>query len=162
MLKIVGRDVRRADAATLQAMFETDPAYFETIEAAPLRPDEGMHVLVERPQVLPPERKHAWIIAGVAVLDVLEGYPDATTWYLGLIFLTPAARGAGLGTQLIEGLCAHVVESGGTALRLAVMLVNPDARRLYDRLGFQYVDRRVRTSWNGAVCECDVLERVLA
>lgn len=143
-------------------MFETDPAYFEAIEQAPLRPDEGAQILVERPEVVPLERKHVWIVDGVAVLDVLDGYPDRTTWYLGLIFLAPAARGAGLGTELIEALCAHVVAHGGTALRLAVMLVNPAARRLYDRLGFQYVDRRIRTGWNGVACECDVLERVLA
>jgi GNAT superfamily N-acetyltransferase len=162
VLEIAGRDVRRADAVGLQAVFETDRSYFETIEAAPLRPDEAVHALVERPAIVPLERKYVWIIDGVAVLDVIEGYPDATTWYLGLIFLAPAARGAGLGTELIEALCAHVLKCGGTALRLAVMLVNPDARRLYDRLGFQYVDRRVRTSWNGAISECDVLERVLA
>ena len=162
MLEIAGRDVRRADAAGLQAVFETDPAYFETMELAPLRPDEGAEALVERPGGVPLERKHVWIVDGVAVLDVLEGYPDRTTWYLGLIFLAPDARGAGLGTELIEALCAHVVASGGTALRLAVVVGNPKARRLYDRLGFKYVDRRVRTGWNGVACECDVLERVLA
>ena len=160
-MEIAGRDVRRADAAGLQAIYETDPAYFERIELAPIRPDEGAQVLVERPANVPLERKHVWLIDGIAVIDVLEGYPDSTTWYLGNIFVVPSARGTGLGTELIEALCAHVIAAGGKALRLAVMVVNPDARRLYDRLGFKFVDRRIRTGWNGVGAECDVLERAL-
>jgi len=162
MLTIAGRAVRSADAATLQTVFETDPAYFPVIEAAPLRPDEGVQILVERPPEFPLERKHVWIVDDVAVLDVLEGYPDAATWYLGLIFLARHVRGTGLGTQLIEALCAHVAASGATALRLAVMPANAGARRLYHRLGFTFVARRTRTSWNGATVECEVLERMVA
>ncbi|HEY5933871.1 MAG TPA: hypothetical protein VIU61_04535, partial [Kofleriaceae bacterium] len=60
-MQIAGRTVRRADAAGLQAIYETDPGYFERIELAPIRPDEGAQVLVERPANVPLERKHVWI-----------------------------------------------------------------------------------------------------
>jgi ribosomal protein S18 acetylase RimI-like enzyme len=89
------------------------------------------------------------------------GSPAAATWYLGLIFLVPEARGRGLGGQLLEDVCAAVRERGGRALRLAVVPTNTGARRLYDRLGFAFVARRPRTGWNGVVVEVDVLERTL-
>ena len=161
VLTIAGHDVRRGDAATVQAVFETDPDYFPRVEAAPLRPDEGAQCLVERPPRVPVEAKHVWVVGGVAVLDVLHGYPTPTTWYLGLIFLAPAARGGGLGTTLIEALCDHAAARGGTALRLAVTVGHDRARRLYDRLGFAFVARKTRTGWNAAAVECDVLERPL-
>ena len=158
---IAGFDIRAGDAATVQALFETDPDYFPRVEAAPLRPDEGAHCLIERPPGVSLEAKHVWVVGEVAVLDVLRGFPEPTTWYLGLIFLVPTARGGGLGTKLIEGLCSHAAARGGTALRLAVTVGHTQARRLYDRLGFVFVARRTRTGWNGATVECDVLERAL-
>jgi ribosomal protein S18 acetylase RimI-like enzyme len=149
------------DVPAIQALLATDPAYFDRVEGAPLRSDEAVHLFADRPPGFPLERKLCFLVGDVALLDLLDGYPDDRTWYLGQIFIAPAARGAGLGTRLIEELCARVRIAGGAALRLAVVAVNTDARRLYDRLGFAHVARRQRTTWNGVVQDVDVLERSL-
>lgn len=163
-MQLEGHRVRRlteADAPAVQALFALNPAYFEAIESAPLRPDEGLQEILHRPPGVPPERKHNFLIDDTALLSLLEGFPDPGTWYLGLLFIAPAARGAGLGTRALEALCAHAREHGGTALRLAVVPANTGARRLYDRLGFAFVARRPRTGWNDVVIDVDVLERTL-
>jgi ribosomal protein S18 acetylase RimI-like enzyme len=149
------------DLPAIQALFATDPAYFDRVEGAPLRTDEAVHFLADLPNGFPPERRHCFLVGSVAVLDMLEGFPDERTWYLGQIFIASSARGSGLGTRLLEQLCTHVREAGGTALRLAVVVVNADARRLYDRLGFVHVARRQRTNWAGVLQDVDVLERSL-
>lgn len=164
-----GHVVRRAtpdDVGRMQALFETDPGYFLVVELAPLRADEGREIFDERPAVVPPERKHLFLVAtpsgdDIALLDFLEGFPEPHIWYLGLIFLAPSARGRGLGTALIRALGDGIRGAGGTAMRLAVMHGNPDARRLYDRLGFQFVAEKIRTSWNGATAPVDVLQLAL-
>jgi GNAT superfamily N-acetyltransferase len=186
-MRIEGHRVRRVtaeDAPTVQALFELDPEYFERDEGAPLRPGEALEVLIEAPPGVPIERKHNFIVESPALrppprrsgapgvevpdleptvlLSLLEGFPDERTWFLGLIFAAPAARGAGLGTRVIEALCAHIREHGGTALRLGVIDANPGARRLYERLGFAFVVRKPRKNWNGTITELDVLERRLA
>lgn len=46
-------------------------------------------------------------------------------------------RGRGVGTVLVEAAEQAVGRRGGTALSLAVGVNNPDAARLYDRLGYR-------------------------
>lgn len=160
-MNLPGHRVVVATAPALQALFAQDPDYFERVEHAPLRPNEGEELLVERPPSVPPERKHVVIVDDVVVLDLLDGYPDAATWFLGLIFVAPAARGTGLGTRVLEALAAELHRRGAGALRLAVEPANTGARRLYERLGFRFVVRRTRTGWNGVVIDLDLLERAL-
>lgn len=163
-LEIPWRTVRRLgpeDAALVQSIFATDPSYFERVELAPLRPDEGRQIFDERPPVVPPEHKYVFAVDDLCILDFLQGYPEPQIWFLGLIFLVPDARGRGLGTQFLEALCGAVRDAGGAALRLAVMDANPQARRLYERIGFRFVTEKIRTSWNGATCPVAVLERAL-
>lgn len=45
-------------------------------------------------------------------------------------------RGQGVGTQLFEALKHYAKEHNYEAIRLDVIDTNPDARRLYERLGF--------------------------
>jgi ribosomal protein S18 acetylase RimI-like enzyme len=163
-VKLAGHAIRvvtREDAPALQALFEQDREYWLVIEGAPLRDDEGMQVFEEVPPGFLFEKKHAFLVDDIAFLDMLEGYPDPQTWWLGLIFLSPSVRNAGLGARLIAALADHVRASGGRALRLAVAEDNPGARRFYDRLGFRFVDRRTRTIHTGAKIELDVLELAL-
>ncbi len=157
-MNVEGHLVRVADAAAIQALLALDPDYWLEVEGTPLRDDEGVHLLAERPPGVPAERKYAVIVDDVALLDFSEGYPDAHTWFLGLIFLAPAVRGRGLGSALIRALADHVRAHGGRALRLAVAGDNPNARRLYDRLGFRFVRPHTRTLHTGATIELDVLE----
>lgn len=145
-----------ADAPAIQALFDADPAFFTLTEGAPARPDEAARLFTDVP---PGGRTHIFF-DGRVLLEVLEGHPTPTTWYLGLIFVAPSARG-GIGTAALEALCAHAKAHGGTALRLAVHVDHAAARRLYDRLGFAFVARRPRETFTGQVFEYDVLERAL-
>ena len=52
------------------------------------------------------------------------------------IAVAAAARGLGVGTQLMAALDAHARAQGLRAVELEVVDTNPDARRLYERLGF--------------------------
>ena len=150
-----------ADAPAIQALFATDPEYFVRVEGAPLRDDEALICLDERPPDVDLDKKHVFLVEDVALLDMLEGFPDDHTWFLGLIFLAPAARGRGLGTRLVEAVCDHARSHGAKALRLAVALTNPGADRLYKRLGFRFVARRQRKIYTGELVDLLVLERVL-
>lgn len=146
-----------ADAPSIQAVLASDPATWELLEGGPLRDDEALRLLAELPPGVPPTRKHVLVADGVCVIDLVEGFPEARTWYLGLIFVAPARRGEGLGSRILGALGAAVQARGGAALRLAVVVENVAARRLYDRLGFTHVARRTRPTAHGSH-EVDVLE----
>jgi GNAT superfamily N-acetyltransferase len=74
---------------------------------------------------------------GVAALD----RKGDRTWFLDLLYVRPAARGQGLGTQLLRTAAAYVKEQGAEMLALEVLESNAAAKRLYDRLGFRMVQR---------------------
>ena len=169
---VAGHTVRKVtadDAPAMQALFARDPHYWLHVEGGPLRDDEALLSFDDRPPSVPLENKHVFLVdidrgcapRPAALLDMLEGYPDAHTWFLGLIFLAPEVRGRGLGTRLIEAVCDHARSRGARALRLAVAHQHPDARRLYDRLGFRFVDNRKRTVYTGATIDLAVLEKSL-
>jgi GNAT superfamily N-acetyltransferase len=62
-------------------------------------------------------------------------------WLLDLLYVRPAARGRGLGTELLRTAAEHVRDAGAGTLALEVLESNAGARRLYDRLGFRTVER---------------------
>jgi GNAT superfamily N-acetyltransferase len=74
---------------------------------------------------------------GIAALD----RKSERTWLLDLLYVRPAARGRGLGTELLRAAAAHVQEQGAEMLALETLESNVGAKRLYDRLGFRTIER---------------------
>jgi GNAT superfamily N-acetyltransferase len=74
---------------------------------------------------------------GIAALD----RKSERAWLLDLLYVRPAARGRGLGTELLRAAAEHVQAQGAETLALEVLESNAGARRLYDRLGFRTVER---------------------
>ena len=63
-------------------------------------------------------------------------HPAADALRVDGIAVSATARGLGVGTQLMAALAAHARAAGLRAVELEVVDTNPDARRLYERLGF--------------------------
>jgi ribosomal protein S18 acetylase RimI-like enzyme len=59
--------------------------------------------------------------------------------YVADVQITPARQGRGIGTSVLQGVIALASERG-VAVELAVLQVNPRARRLYERLGFRVTE----------------------
>lgn len=54
----------------------------------------------------------------------------------------PDMRGRTIGTQILRAAYAYARSGNLAALRLDVVDTNPDAQRLYERLGFRYLRKR--------------------
>jgi hypothetical protein len=62
-------------------------------------------------------------------------------WFLEIVYVRPAARGRGVGVELIREVARRAQDAGVEMLELEVLESNEGARRLYDRLGFRTVER---------------------
>lgn len=60
-------------------------------------------------------------------------------WYLDTISVSPAFRGHGVGTQLLEALPQIAQRDGEEVIGLSVDRQNPGAKRLYTRMGYETV-----------------------
>ncbi|HEX4637494.1 MAG TPA: GNAT family N-acetyltransferase [Rhizomicrobium sp.] len=69
-----------------------------------------------------------------AELFVVE--PERSHGFLAELFLTPQARGKGLGRALIEGCEAWARERGHRLLTVGVLAKNPTAIRAYEGAGY--------------------------
>ena len=72
----------------LQELIESDPGYTERITGYPPGPADAQSLLMMRPEGLPEEAKvvlGAFVTNLVAVVDLLRGYPNDHTAFIGLL-----------------------------------------------------------------------------
>src|SRR4051794_41799563 len=73
------------------------------------------------------------------------------TWLLDILYVRPAARGSGLGVELIRAAAEYIQSQGAEMLALEVLESNAGAKRLYDRLGFATIERTLAAPVAGLV-----------
>jgi len=73
-------------------------------------------------------------VAGFILLTMKGQFPG----YITTVCVHPSARGRGLGTQLVAFAEARIHRESPNVF-LCVSSFNPGARRLYERLGFEFV-----------------------
>jgi ribosomal protein S18 acetylase RimI-like enzyme len=87
------------------------------------------------------------IVRGLRVESVIPP-PAGAMYYLGHLGVSPSLRGKGLGSALVDHLLAVRPAGAGGPVILDVAATNPDAQRLYQRLGFVVTGERRSTLAN--------------
>lgn len=153
-----------SDAAELQALFESDPAYALLVEGRLPGPNAGAEAIADRPANYAPGELAKLILRDregrvAAFVDLLRHYPREGIIWLGLIFVAPHARG-GLGSKLIQALHETAARCGFVSMQLGVIEGNR-AQRLYERLGYREIRRTQRAGEDGIDRTVIVMERLL-
>ena len=107
----------------------------------PLATEES---ILEDMTALPPgkceEDKHYLGFFGgetlVAVLDLIEHYPQGDTAYIGFFMTKKERQGRGLGTALIGELLDELRREKFRKVRLAIDRGNPQSRAFWEKNGF--------------------------
>lgn len=115
-------------------------------------------LLQSRPPTVPPAGKHLIGFAQggeiIALVDLLEGFPEEAEWYVGLLLLAPLQRSRGLGTAVWNAMEGWIRDAGGRRIRLIVQKQNPAAARFWSGVGFaargeveQVLSNRTNICW---------------
>lgn len=72
----------------------------------------------------------------IAVMDLIMGYPDEKTAFIGFFMTDTSVQNAGIGSQIIRGLCAGLRDMGITGIRLGWVKGNPQAEHFWRKNGF--------------------------
>src|SRR5262249_45622080 len=128
------------DEAAVQALFERSADAVEQMHHRPPRSDDARSLFEALAPGCAPEDKHIFgFFDGadlIGVLDVVRGYPEPRTWFVGLLLLDAAWRGRGLGERIMAALEGRVLAAGGARLELLVQDTNPGGLRFWTGLGF--------------------------
>lgn len=77
----------------------------------------------------------------VAVMDLISGYPDEATAYIGFFMMNQSFQGKGTGTQIVEQVCAFLKKQGFAHVRLGYVKGNPQSRQFWIKNRFLPVGR---------------------
>jgi DNA-binding MarR family transcriptional regulator/GNAT superfamily N-acetyltransferase len=96
-----------------------------------------------------PAREAAWIaeVDGEPAGSVFCVRKDDATAQLRLLFVEPSARGLGIGSRLVEECLRFARAAGYKEIMLWTNSVLADARRIYERAGFQLIGEEKHRSF---------------
>ncbi|MBR3795833.1 MAG: GNAT family N-acetyltransferase [Clostridia bacterium] len=79
-----------------------------------------------------------------AVMDLIDGYPDDTTAFIGFFMLDKEIQGEGRGSAMITELCAYLKRMGCARVQLGIDKDNPQSTHFWKKNGFLSVREIVR------------------
>lgn len=128
------------DLPALLALCESNPTYYELYGEPPTL-DNLAQALRELPPGCRAEQKaflgfFAWGEL-VAVMDIIRGYPDERTAYVGLLMVDGTRHECGIGSQVARAELRRLRAEGFSRVRLAYIQGNEPARRFWAKLGFE-------------------------
>ena len=135
-----GRSLEARSPNFLGSICQQCNAFFSLVTGGSSAAETARHLLVARPLSVDVTRKHVIGLerdgALIAIVDLLEGYPDRDDWYVGLLLLSPGERGRGLGAAVWAAVEQWICAEGGRHARLIVQEQNPAAVRFWRAAGF--------------------------
>ena len=72
----------------------------------------------------------------IAVMDLIEAYPDAKTAFIGFFMTDASVQNKGIGSAIIEEACSFLREAGFTSVRLGWVKGNPQPEHFWHKNGF--------------------------
>ncbi|WP_376697569.1 GNAT family N-acetyltransferase [Wenzhouxiangella sp. EGI_FJ10305] len=139
---------RSEDVSELQDVLDAAPDYFRRIQGETACRKQAIRELEIVPEGYPTEEKSLYLILeeGVPIgcLDMLNGYPETSVAYIGLLLIVESHRGCGLGRRAADFADKVGGEWGCAVLRLGVLEHDQNALYFWSRQGF--VERYIKRS----------------
>lgn len=133
------RKMEEEDIPAVLKLCRSNPMYYyyDPPEASEESIRSDMTILPPRTD---PVKKHyiGFFKGGVltAVMDLIDGYPDKETAYIGFFMVHRDASGQGLGTRLITEVCEYLKEAGFFRVMLCYIKGNMQSRGFWLKNGF--------------------------
>lgn len=133
------RRLTNADVSMLYAWMLCNDQYFRYCGGG-TTPEHVRQDLTLCPPGTAPAQKHyvGFFDADtlVAVMDLIDGYPDADTAFIGFFMVNKDLQGQGTGTAIVRDVLAALRALGYTAVRLGIDKENPQSNHFWCKNGF--------------------------
>lgn len=138
-LPLRARPLTEADIPALLALCRGNRAYYEHADLRPTAENLTADLTGLPPGKALEDKHFLGLWAGdelAAALDVITGYPDGETAWVGWLILEEKRQGQGLGSAAMQALWAWLAREGYRRAALAVLAENRRAMAFWQRQGF--------------------------
>jgi GNAT superfamily N-acetyltransferase len=151
------------DIGALQGLYEKCLDYMLLVDGHPADPNAVGQEFQEVPPGKSLDDKFMFGIVNrqndlVGLLDALRGYPDETTWWIGLLLFTPKVRSQGIGQKVVQ-VFSEYARAGG--IMLGVVEENMPAYKFWSRMGFEFVRKTEPQQFGNKTQTVNIMHRTL-
>ncbi len=136
------REMHESDADNILEFCRKNVQYYLYCEAEPTK-EQILSDLNLTPPGIGPELKHyIGFFQGdilVAVMDLIDGYPEENIAFIGFFMMNADMQGRGIGSALIDEAAAYLKTAGKTSIRLAIDKGNPQSTHFWKKNGFAVI-----------------------
>ena len=151
--------IRRLDDSDADAVLELclgNPQFYDYCEEEPTK-EQVLFDLKETPAGKAAEDKYFIGFyqneALVAVMDLIDGYPNSSTAYIGFFMMNKSLQGQGLGSEIITEIAERLKALGFSVIRLAINKGNPQSAHFWEKNGFKTIKEVERNGYILLVAE---------
>lgn len=130
------------DVETIYNLCQGNKLFYRYCQAEPSR-EQILSDLYIRPEGLSKDDKYYLGFFKdevlVAVLDILDGYPDEETCFIGFFMVNILFQGQGIGSEIIENLLEYIKKVGKGKVRLGIDKGNPQSKAFWQKNGFKVI-----------------------
>jgi ribosomal protein S18 acetylase RimI-like enzyme len=148
------RRLHETDAEDVLDLCRGNAQYYDYCGAEPTMEQVLSDLRVTPPGVGPADKYYVGFYEGghlVAVLDLIDGYPDPDTGFIGFFMVDASVQKQEVGSGIIRDVCAYLKETGKRRVRLAMAEDNPQAKHFWKKNGFLVVSRAAMDGWTALV-----------
>ena len=150
------RELGEADADAILRLCRANAQYYEYCRAEPTMEQVLSDLHVAPPGVDRSDKHYVGFYDGdmlVAVMDLIDGYPEPDMAYIGFFMMNRALQGAGVGSAVIGEAAVCLKSAGKRAIRLAIAKDNPQAAHFWNKNGFLVIREVDMGGWTALVAE---------
>ena len=152
-------DVRRMDDSDADCILELcrgNTQFYEYCQASPTKEQVLTDLHITPPGVGVTDKYYIGFYRdGVlaAVMDLIDGYPEPETAFIGFFMMKKELQGKGAGSAVIRETASYLKTVGKTAIRLAIDKDNPQSTHFWKKNGFRVIREVDRDGWTILVAE---------
>ena len=145
-----------SDADEILKLCERNTQFYEYCGAEPTREQVLNDLHITPPGIDLSDKYYVGFYRGdelIAVMDLIDGYPDEETAFIGFFMMKKELQGRQIGTGIINDTASYLKSAGKTAIRLAVDKGNPQSTHFWKKNGFVVLKEVPRDGWTVLVAE---------
>lgn len=133
------RRLCESDAQVVFDLYRSNPQYFDAMNDVPTLSSTKADMTALPPNKTYDDKYYLGFYEGtklIAVKDLILGYPDEATAFIGLFMVDRARQGRGVGSLIVKQALEQLKSLGFHACRLGYVESNLQSKGFWNKMGF--------------------------